>query len=820
MSGRATSIATQTVSGGGGSGGQRAVRTSEERTLQRETAGQPSRGVPDIVHDVLRSPGYSLDSTPRALMESRFGYDFSAVRIHSDAKAAASARAVNACAYTVGPKIVFGQGQYQPVTQAGHWLLAHELAHVIQQRHCRPQLAASSLRLGEETDHFEREADAQADGVIARLPLAGSMTTVSSPTVQRVSFFEKFRRFIGFEGTFGDPELRAYLRFIDTNNRIEDSFDSDNKARAVVRRWREGAAGYSLSPQRKILLIREMISGFTGDADEAAILDLLAGSPDSELTTILTRVTPAELRGEIHHEERQQLERILAGWQARTGAPGTRDIFAGTRAVSPAEHAAVEATLTPGATVVAAPAPVGAPAPAPVVVPPPAMTGAGVGGAFEVAMLAALRPYVATRGASFRAQRAAGPPGFPIARAHSIGLAAQQQAEAYFAPYTRGASRAPADVYHPGAYSLASTIGDQSAVPISDNGVVVGGVQRPGRIGWTGYWMKQDFTGGAAVLSTFHVIPTRSPDDVEFNRVRNRFATDPANRTDIDDTIHGWPAEATGGVNIQPYASAGTLAAERRTRWDMFTTLLHEFMHVLEHPNYRRTRTLIGGSAAEILKEGMPDVMRRDLWDGPGALHSRVATPGLAPVRRQVEGGDYPYDASVVQYHPDYPMITPARAIVHGGANGPGVGMANAKAAFFLGHTELLGLGAGTATQGGASLVGTADYSATERADAEMVVVRAGDTYASIRARTNAPAAGILDTANNPVVAGAALAPGTRLRVPGIRYVRSLREDTIADIARQNGVPVAALIRANTLAPGTPNSFRFAAGARVLIPIH
>jgi hypothetical protein len=60
-------------------------------------------------------------------------HDFSQVRIHSDSHAAASARAVNARAYTVGQDIVFGDQQYAPHTSAGRRLLAHELTHTVQQ---------------------------------------------------------------------------------------------------------------------------------------------------------------------------------------------------------------------------------------------------------------------------------------------------------------------------------------------------------------------------------------------------------------------------------------------------------------------------------------------------------------------------------------------------------------------------------------------------------------------------------------------------------------------------------------------------------------
>src|SRR2546421_3528578 len=75
--------------------------------------------VPPIVHEALRSSGQPLDSTARGFMESRFGHDFGDVRVHTDARAAESARAVNALAYTVGRDVVFGHGQYAPEGQDG-----------------------------------------------------------------------------------------------------------------------------------------------------------------------------------------------------------------------------------------------------------------------------------------------------------------------------------------------------------------------------------------------------------------------------------------------------------------------------------------------------------------------------------------------------------------------------------------------------------------------------------------------------------------------------------------------------------------------------
>lgn len=94
--------------------------------------------VSSVVDPVLRQEGRPLDDEARGFMESRFGHDFSQVRIHADGEAARSAEAVNARAYTQGPDIVFGTDQYAPGSPDGRHLLAHELTHTIQQGASKP----------------------------------------------------------------------------------------------------------------------------------------------------------------------------------------------------------------------------------------------------------------------------------------------------------------------------------------------------------------------------------------------------------------------------------------------------------------------------------------------------------------------------------------------------------------------------------------------------------------------------------------------------------------------------------------------------------
>ena len=136
---------------------------------------------PPIVHEILASSGQPVDAMARAMMEPRFGHDFGQLRVHADAKAADSARAVNALAYTVGTHIVFGDGQYAPRTLAGQRLLAHELTHTVQQAE---GLTAGPVRIADPRAPAEAEAARAAGDVVAGRQ-ANVTAAASAPMLRR-----------------------------------------------------------------------------------------------------------------------------------------------------------------------------------------------------------------------------------------------------------------------------------------------------------------------------------------------------------------------------------------------------------------------------------------------------------------------------------------------------------------------------------------------------------------------------------------------------------------------------------------------------------
>lgn len=115
------------------------------RRVAGQASGQMAAAHASVNH-VLASPGRPLEPALRQEMGQRFGHDFARVRVHANAAAEQSARDVNAHAYTVGQNIVFGAGQFAPSTQDGRRLIAHELAHVVQQS------GADGMNVGQSND--------------------------------------------------------------------------------------------------------------------------------------------------------------------------------------------------------------------------------------------------------------------------------------------------------------------------------------------------------------------------------------------------------------------------------------------------------------------------------------------------------------------------------------------------------------------------------------------------------------------------------------------------------------------------------------------
>jgi outer membrane protein OmpA-like peptidoglycan-associated protein len=142
-------------------------------------------------------------------MEPRFGHDFSQVRVHTDARAAESAQAVGALAYTVGRNVVFGAGQYAPGMYSGRQLLAHELTHVLQQP--GGSSLQSRLRVDTEKNSYDSEADLIAQRVMDTNAKGAPRISSAPETVQRACGRAAINEPVGCIPTESDVSGFRYL---------------------------------------------------------------------------------------------------------------------------------------------------------------------------------------------------------------------------------------------------------------------------------------------------------------------------------------------------------------------------------------------------------------------------------------------------------------------------------------------------------------------------------------------------------------------------------------------------------------------------------
>jgi Domain of unknown function (DUF4157) len=192
------------------------------QTKQVSSSGSQQVAAPSIVQEVLRSSGEPIDRATRAFMEVRFGHDFSRVRVHTGVRASESAQAVNALAYTVGHNVVFRAGHYSPGTERGRRLLAHELAHVLQQGAVSTaQSAASGVTQTQTMQHIQRQtppSPLRPDGAAQRPPTHQDMLSQLRQSIAQAE--EALRR----------PELMG-----STRERIEEVLRWAREAEAEIR---------------------------------------------------------------------------------------------------------------------------------------------------------------------------------------------------------------------------------------------------------------------------------------------------------------------------------------------------------------------------------------------------------------------------------------------------------------------------------------------------------------------------------------------------------------------------------------------------------
>jgi hypothetical protein len=171
-------------------------REEEEETSNPVGSESPGRA------GAIGGWGAPLSRETRSFFEPRFGYDFSRVRVHADAEAATLARAEHARAYTLGRNIVFGAGEYAPATTDGKLLLAHELAHVVQQSHGAPAHGTIQRKDDPKSD----EGEGSHEGIVPASDNDKSAAAGPAVTVTKLNY-----AFIFAHDAYGE-DAKRYIR--------------------------------------------------------------------------------------------------------------------------------------------------------------------------------------------------------------------------------------------------------------------------------------------------------------------------------------------------------------------------------------------------------------------------------------------------------------------------------------------------------------------------------------------------------------------------------------------------------------------------------
>jgi len=276
-----------------------AVRTPQRRA-EPPSGGHGPRA-PKLVHEVLRSPGRPLDAAAKRAMETHLGHDFSSVRVHTDSRAAASADAVGAQAYTVGREIVFGAGEYRPATAAGKQLLRHELVHVAQQ-------PSAPIPAELPVAHASSAGEREAESISAGAALHSLLLHEPRPVLQRVALtraptgpppvppeqMTRFRDTIAQYRKLADSNQLSAEELAEVERRIRTAEDAIRDAQTEAARGSTSGSIAASAGAATAALAVDDVTGI-GVADDVAIPFTAIAALAAGAVWLIVRPSPQQL---------------------------------------------------------------------------------------------------------------------------------------------------------------------------------------------------------------------------------------------------------------------------------------------------------------------------------------------------------------------------------------------------------------------------------------------------------------------------------------------------------------------------------------------
>jgi uncharacterized protein DUF4157 len=607
--------------------------------------GHDMINAPPIVGSAVREAGHPIDSVTLTQFQIALNHDLSAVRLHTGDRAAASAASLGARAYTVGHHVVFGRGEYAPTTAGGRHLIGHELAHVIQQSRGGSSTPAEDPSLQASADHA---ADRVASGHLA--PVAGS----SKLGIARQLLFDQFSA-----GKYNWPLLKLAIT---EGARPVDTIVADINA---------------LSSAERDQAIKDITQERTNQARKLA--DLTAKQSAQADPALQTVFDPM-----IQHvaDVTSKADQVLDGlFTAVAAAETAASLRAGTVPPSAAQKPLIESALKPDLRTTAA----GAVIPFEENLPgDPKSYLDKLRDITPKLIEAHHKQQVDNRG---KAEHDDPTKVHPLSEFERIGKASKRETDKVFGQFKKGpALKADTKTSRGNIHDLWQDTENQLKG--------MSPAQKRDMARQLIFYFFQSDSEIADINRAHNADPKLTAPLNQEAKDQQLVATEITAKPDeikqLNEIDRGWDASAGGGsVNIQIFRKAdkisGPLAglnvADRDLMWDMFQTLVHEYLHTLAHPAYNTFASSFGeGSNQEnTLVEGADSLLDEIVWS---AVAPHINDPAL---RNDVEGPVYsalpPMNVAPASRR-RYDSYTQAVKLVNI------IGIRNLYAAYFLGDVK------------------------------------------------------------------------------------------------------------------------------------
>jgi len=622
--------------------------------------------------------GQPLGSDVASRMGDALGEDVSGARVHTGANAGDFAKNQRATAVAIGQDIAFAPGEFQPGTMEGDALLAHELAHTLQQKGADPKTKPAPESAAAETNADQVAAGAlgqiyAGDRAAGAATFGGSLSNVMSTglALQRCSPENTTGKAppVKSAAPAGPARPKPLGPATDKPEIHSERFDNDQALDDI----KTGKA--TIKPGEKSLQATKI---------QQALVDLnmlppdkVTGTMDADtvaaLRTFQTKVKIAPASGEVDQKTLEALQKGFDVFQPGRDAaldPSTEtDPMKGTRALNDDERKAIDGVLDPQVemeTVVDVTTGVKT-----TKIKEPKFVDKVGGKTFEQDLRAMLGAEITSqfnamaRGKA--ADRADPKKIFDWSALDACGHEAKREVDTLFGGYKQGAEPKQGTVLHDRweiqetAITAAKAAGDTAAV----EGIAEWRVQK----------IMNEVDAFRGVLKKHGAMSTRAPESTTIDKVHKELMK--SREAELLEIHKAWPGSAGAGkIQLQRYKGANDMES-REKLWGLFQTIIHEYLHTITHKTYSDYADNLGPPKDQTLREGMTDLLTKTVW-------ANVAI--TEDLRKKVEGPLYDVATPVaVPGLSTYSETSQAETLM--GI----VGQKNCYAAYFHGKVDLIG---------------------------------------------------------------------------------------------------------------------------------